>query len=134
VTAEVFGPGRQQAGQVRVRYEPPEVTWPAPEPAAGVELGLKPPDPEEFEAGLAPVPDEPEPVGAGLGPDERTLDLAACRLRAGAEVPVWWADPGMVTARAPAVTTLATATVFVIELTLAWARSLAATAWRTSSW
>lgn len=133
VTAEVFGPGREQAGQVRARHEPPEVTWPLPDPAVGGELGLKPPDPEELGAGLEPVPDEPELDGAGFGPDERMRGLAACRPRAGAAVPVLWAAPGAVTARAPAATTLATATVVVIELTLARARSLAATAWRISS-
>ena len=136
MAAEIFGPGRQQTGQVRVRYEPPEVTWLPPELAVGGEPGLRPPDPEELEADLEPVPDEPVPderVPDERVPDERVPGLAAGRPRAGADVPLWWAGPGMVMASAPAVTTLPTATVFVIELTLAWARSLAATARRISS-
>ena len=43
------------------------------------------------------------------------------------------ADPGRARASAPAVTTLATVTVVVVDRTLARPRSLAATAWRIPS-
>lgn len=111
-----------------------------PEPATGAELGLKPLDPAEFEEGLddelvpEPEPDEPGLEEAELEPDGRALDLGGAERPAGADVTVLWAGPGRVTARAPAATTLATVTVVVIEPTLAWARSLAATARRISSW
>ena len=110
--------------------------WAPPEPAVGGGLGLKPPDPEEPGAGvddkLAPGLGATEPDGAGSEPEERAPRVAA-EPRTGADGPVLCAGPGMVTARAPAVTTLATATVVVIEPILASARSLAATARRISS-
>jgi hypothetical protein len=123
---------RQQAGRDGVRHEPPEVTWVLP-PEVGDEAGLKPLDPAELDGELEPGLDEPGLDEARAGRDERALRCAAGRPRAGADVPVRWAGPGMVTARAPAVTTPATATVVVIELTLAWARCRAATARRISS-
>ena len=49
------------------------------------------------------------------------------------DVLVVWADPGRARARAPAVTTLATVTVVVVERTLARPCSLAATARRIPS-
>ena len=120
-----------------MRHEPPEVAWTPPEPAVGGGLGLKPPDPEEPGAGvddkLAPGLGDTEPDGAGSEPDERVPDRVVDEPRTGAGSPVLCAGPGMVTARAPAVTTLATATVVVIEPILASARSLAATARRISS-
>ena len=113
------------------------MAWAPPEPAVGGGLGLKPPDPGEPGAGvddkLVPGLGATEPDGAGSEPEERAPDRVADEPRAGADGPVRFAGPGMVTARAPAVTTLATATVVVIEPILASARSLAATARRISS-
>lgn len=106
------------------------MAWAPPEPAVGGGLGLKPPDPEE------PGADVDDKLAPGLGatePEERAPDRVADEPRTGADGPVLCAGPGMVTARAPAVTTLATATVVVIEPILASARSLAATARRISS-
>ena len=108
------------------------MVWAPPEPAVGAELGLKPLDPGEFDEGVADEPgpeaDEPGLDEAEVEPGERTSDLGAGGRPAGAGVAVLWAGPGRITARAPAATTLATVTVVVIEPTLAWARSLAATA------
>ena len=115
-------------------HEPPEVAWALPEPVAGAELELKPPDPRGFGEGLAdeleprPEADEPGLDEVELEPDERAPGLGAAGRPAGAGAAVLWAGPGRVTARAPAATTLATMTVVVIELAVAWARSLAATA------
>ena len=74
-------------------------------------------EPESVE--LEPEPVEPEPV------EPEPLELL--------DVLVVWLDPGRARASAPAVTTLATVTVVVVERTLARPRSLAATAWRIPS-
>jgi hypothetical protein len=92
---------------------------------------LDPVDPELEEPELeepALVPDEPELAEPELAEDEfddaepELLDaLALC------------VEPGRTRASAPAVTTLATATVVVVDRTLARPRSLAAWAWRIPS-
>jgi hypothetical protein len=125
------------------------VAWlPPPELAAGAEPELKPPelepefvelDPEFAEpepAELEPVepepeePEEPELVEAPEPELEEEFDEPV-------EVDpldvVLFADPGRARASAPAVTTLATVTVVVVDRTLARPRSLAATAWRIPS-
>jgi hypothetical protein len=83
-----------------------------------VELEPEFAEPEELEPELVPV--DPELVPVELEPDLP-------------DVLVVWADPGRARARAPAVTTLATVTVVVVERTLARPCSLAATARRIPS-
>ena len=81
------------------------------------------PEPVELEPELAepePEPAEPEPELAEVVPEP--LDVL--------DVLVAWLDPGRARASAPAVTTLATVTVVVVDRTFARPRSLAATAWR----
>jgi hypothetical protein len=121
------------------------VAWLPPELELGEDPELKPPevDPEFVE--LDPESAEPEPVE--LEPEEPELEepelVEAPEPELGEEfdVPVevdpldvvLFADPGRARASAPAVTTLATVTVVVVDRTLARPRSLAATAWRTPS-
>jgi hypothetical protein len=131
------------------------VAWLPPELELGEEPELKPPevdpefaelDPEFAEpepAELEPVELEPvelEPVE--LEPEEPELgDALEPELDEEFDVPaevdpldaVLFADPGRARASAPAVTTLATVTVVVVDRTLARPRSLAATAWRIPS-
>jgi hypothetical protein len=122
------------------------VTWLPPELEVGEEPEPRPPelelddepelvelepaelDPEELEPAepelepAEPEPElaEPEPVEVGLDPVEDDV-LVLC------------ADPGRVRASAPAATTLAMATVVVVDRTLFRPRSLAAMAWRIPS-
>jgi len=121
------------------------VAWLPPELELGEEPELKPPelepefvelDPEFVEPELA----EPEPVE--LEPEEPAPEEAPePELDEECDVPVevdpldvvLFADPGRARASAPAVTTLATVTVVVVDRTLARPRSLAATAWRIPS-
>ena len=76
---------------------------------------------------LEPVEPEVEPELAEEldEPDEVELDPL--------DVLVLLVEPGRARASAPAVTTLATVTVVVVDRTLARPRSLAATAWRIPS-
>jgi len=124
------------------------VAWLPPELELGEEPELKPPelepefvelDPEFVEPELAePEPVEPEPVE--LEPEEPE-EAPEPELDEEFDVPVevdpldvvLFADPGRARASAPAVTTLATVTVVVVDRTLARPRSLAATAWRIPS-
>jgi len=132
------------------------VAWLPPELELGEEPELKPPelepefvelDPEFVEPELAepepvePEPVEPEPVEpepVELEPEEPAPEP---ELDEEFDVPVevdpldvvLFADPGRARASAPAVTTLATVTVVVVDRTLARPRSLAATAWRIPS-
>ena len=125
------------------------MAWLPPELELGEEPELKPlelepelpepefaelePEPVELEpefaelepefAELEPEPVEPEPELAEVEPEP--LDVL--------DVLVAWLDPGRARASAPAVTTLATVTVVVVDRTLARPRSLAATAWRIPS-
>jgi hypothetical protein len=93
----------------------PEFAEPEPEPVElepeFAEPEFAEPDPEPVEPELAEA--EPEPLDV--------LDVVA------------WLDPGRARASAPAVTTLATVTVVVVDRTLARPRSLAATACRIPS-
>ena len=109
--------------------KPPELELELPEPEseepefAEPEFAELEPEPVELEpefAELEPEPVEPEPELAEVAPEP--LDVL-----------VVWLDPGRARASAPAVTTLATVTVVVVDRTLARPRSLAATAWRTPS-
>jgi hypothetical protein len=109
--------------------KPPELELELPEPEFA-ELEPEPvelePEPVELEpefAELEPEPLEPEPELAEVEPEP--LDVL--------DVLVAWLDPGRARASAPAVTTLATVTVVVVDRTLARPRSLAATAWRIPS-
>jgi len=121
------------------------VAWLPPELELGEEPELKPPelepefvelDPEFVEPELAepePVPEEPE--------EPELVEALEPELDEEFDVPVevdpldvvLFADPGRARASAPAVTTLATVTVVVVDRTLARPRSLAATAWRIPS-
>ena len=76
------------------------------------------------------VPDEPEPELAEDEFEEDEFDDAEPELL---DVLVLCVDPGRARASAPAVTTLATVTVVVVDRTLARPRSLAAWAWRIPS-
>jgi hypothetical protein len=102
--------------------KPPELELELPEP----EFAELEPEPVALEpefAELEPEPAEPEPELAEVEPEP--LDVL--------DVLVVWLDPGRAKASAPAVTTLATVTVVVVDRTLARPRSLAATAWRIPS-
>ena len=109
--------------------KPPELELELPEP----EFAELEPEPVELEpefaelepefAELEPEPVEPEPELAEVEPEP--LDVL--------DVLVAWLDPGRARASAPAVTTLATVTVVVVDRTLARPRSLAATARRIPS-
>jgi hypothetical protein len=110
------------------------VAWLPPELDLGAEPELKPPElelelelePEFAELEPEPVELEPEPVEPELAEVEpEPLDVL--------DVLVAWLDPGRARASAPAVTTLATVTVVVVDRTLARPRSLAATARRIPS-
>jgi hypothetical protein len=114
--------------------EPPEVAWLPPELETGGELEVKPDDPDEVESDPDepdpvevpdPVEDVPDPVA-----DVPELDVAEDEED---EVSVLWADPGRISATAPAAATLARLTAVVAERTLDRPRSLAATARRTWS-
>jgi hypothetical protein len=114
------------------------VTWLLPELETGDEPELRPPevelddepepvelDPEEPEE-LEPVePDEPEPE---LAEEEFDEPAEVEPELAEDDVLAWCADPGRARASAPAVTTLAMATVVVVARTLSRPRSLAAMA------
>jgi hypothetical protein len=127
------------------------VAWLPPELEMGDEPELKPPelepefvelDPEFVELEPEPVelePEfaelEPEPVELEPEPVEPEPELAEVEPEPldVLDVLVVWLDPGRARASAPAVTTLATVTVVVVDRTLARPRSLAATAWRIPS-
>ena len=117
------------------------MAWLPPELELGEEPELKPPelepefvelDPEFVEPELAePEPEEPEEAEEAPEPElDEEFDVPV-------EVDpldvILFADPGRASASAPAVTTLATVTVVVVDRTLARPRSLAATAWRIPS-
>ena len=126
------------------------MAWLPPELEIGEEPELKPP---EFELELDPVepveldpvePDpvepelvEPEPVEPELVPDEPEPELAEDEFDDAEpellDALALCAEPGRTRASAPAVTTLATVTVVVVDRTLARPRSLAAWAWRIPS-
>jgi hypothetical protein len=130
------------------------VAWLPPKPELGEEPELKPPEfeldepefvlePEELEPVLLePLlldPVEPELAEPELEPDEPEPELAEDELDEPVEAEpdpldvVLCVDPGRTRASAPAVTTLAMATVVVVDRTLFRPRSLAAMAWRTPS-
>jgi hypothetical protein len=125
------------------------VTWLPPELEMGEEPELKPPElelelPEPEFAELEPEPVEPEPEPVELEPEfaepepepvEPEPELAEVEPEplVVPDLLVVWLDPGRARASAPAVTTLATVTVVVVDRTLARPRSLAATAWRIPS-
>ena len=122
------------------------MAWlPLPELPVGAEPELKPPELEllELEPELVPVELEPEllelePVELELLPElEPELvpvepELAEVELDP-LDVLALLVEPGSARARAPAVTTLATVTVVVVDRTLDRPRSLAVTAWRIPS-
>ena len=127
------------------------MAWLPPELELGEEPELKPPElelelPEPEFAELEPEPAELEPEFAELEPElaepvepepaelepELEPELAEVEPEP-LDVLVVWLDPGRARASAPAVTTLATVTVVVVDRTLARPRSLAATAWRIPS-
>jgi hypothetical protein len=118
------------------------VAWLPPELEIGAEPALKPPElelelPEPEFAELEPEPVELEPEFAELEPELAEVEPELAEVEPEPldvldvpDVLVVWLDPGRARARAPAVTTLATVTVVVVDRTLARPRSLAATAWR----
>ena len=106
--------------------KPPELELELPEP----EFAELEPEPAELEpefAELEPEPVEPEPELAEVEPELAEVEPEPL------DVLVVWLDPGRARASAPAVTTLATVTVVVVDRTLARPRSLAATARRIPS-
>jgi hypothetical protein len=128
------------------------VTWLPPELELGEEPELKPPElelelPEPEFAELEPEPvepefAEPEPEFAELEPEPLELEPEPLEPELAEVEPeplelldvlAAWLDPGRARASAPAVTTLATVTVVVVDRTLARPRSLAATARRIPS-
>ena len=106
--------------------KPPELELELPEP----EFAELEPEPVELEPEFAEL--EPEPVEPEPEPVEPEPELAEVEPEP-LDVLVVWLDPGRARASAPAVTTLATVTVVVVDRTLARPRSLAATAWRIPS-
>ncbi len=120
------------------------MAWLPPELELGEEPELKPPElelelpepefaelePEFAELEPEPVELEPEPELAEVEPELAEVEPEPLDVL---DVLVVWLDPGRARASAPAVTTLATVTVVVVERTLARPRSLAATAWRIPS-
>jgi hypothetical protein len=123
------------------------VAWLPPELEMGDEPELKPPElelelpepefaelePEPVELEPEPVELEPEPVELEPEPVEPELAEVEPEPLDVLDVLAVWLDPGRARASAPAVTTLATVTVVVVDRTLARPRSLAATAWRIPS-
>jgi len=121
------------------------VAWLPPELELGEEPELKPPELEPELVELDPESAEPEPAElepVELEPEEPELEEPLVpELDEEFDVPVeadpldvvLFADPGRARASAPAVTTLATVTVVVVDRTLARPRSRAATAWRIPS-
>ena len=114
--------------------KPPELELELPEP----EFAELEPEPVELEPEFAelepePVELEPEPVELEPEPVEPELAEVEPEPLDVLDVLVVWLDPGRARASAPAVTTLATVTVVVVDRTLARPRSLAATAWRIPS-
>ena len=114
--------------------KPPELELELPEP----EFAELEPEPVELEPEFAelepePVELEPEPVELEPEPVEPELAEVEPEPLELLDVLVVWLDPGRARASAPAVTTLATVTVVVVDRTLARPRSLAATAWRIPS-
>ncbi len=117
------------------------MAWLPPELELGEEPELKPPElelelpepefaelePEFAELEPEPVELEPEPELAEVEPELAEVEPEPL------DVLVVWLEPGRARASAPAVTTLATVTVVVVDRTLARPRSLAATAWRIPS-
>jgi hypothetical protein len=120
------------------------VAWLPPELELGEEPELKPPElelelpepefaelePEFAELEPEPVELEPEPELAEVEPELAEVEPEPLDVL---DVLVAWLEPGRARASAPAVTTLATVTVVVVDRTLARPRSLAATAWRIPS-
>ena len=122
------------------------MAWLLPEPDVGLEPELKPLAPFELElepVELEPVEPEPDEVQPDeLEPDEEEPDEPELEDEpefvelpvedepddTEEDEPVWWVEPGRARATAPAATTLAMVTAVVVERTLAWPRSLAATA------
>lgn len=99
-----------------MHHEPPDVTWPPPEPDAGVEAGeLRPEEerPEPDEPAERPEPDVPEPDGPEV-PEVLAWDAEAV------------AAPGRLAATAPAPIRLTAAAEIVSARTRARPRSLAA--------
>jgi hypothetical protein len=123
------------------------VAWLPPELEMGDEPELKPPElelelPEPEFAELEPEPVELEPEFAELEPEPVELEPEPVEPELAEVEPepldvldvlAVWLDPGRARASAPAVTTLATVTVVVVDRTLARPRSLAATARRIPS-
>jgi hypothetical protein len=114
--------------------KPPELELELPEP----EFAELEPEPVELEPEFAelepePVELEPEPVELEPEPVEPELAEVEPEPLDVLDVLAVWLDPGRARASAPAVTTLATVTVVVVDRTLARPRSLAATAWRIPS-
>ena len=110
------------------------MAWLPPELELGEEPELKPPElelelPEPEFAELEPEFAELEPEPVELEPEPELAEVEPEPL----DVLVVWLEPGRARASAPAVTTLATVTVVVVDRTLARPRSLAATAWRIPS-
>ena len=103
--------------------EPELVEFEELDPLDPVELD--PEDPELEEPELVPELEEPEFDEPELAEDE--FDDAEPEL---VDALALCAEPGRIRASAPAVTTLATVTVVVVDRTLARPRSLAAWAWR----
>ena len=118
------------------------MAWLPPELELGDEPELKPPElelelpelelelPEPEFAELEPEPVEPEPELAEVEPELAEVEPEPLDVL---DVLVVWLDPGRARASAPAVTTLATVIVVVVDRILARPRSLAATAWRIPS-
>ena len=104
-----------------MHHEPPDVTWPLPEPDAGVVDGELSPLEEELLEDELPEEDVPVPLDV---PELAEEPEEACPVLLAAEPDeAWWVVPGRLNATAPAATRLAAAAETVTARSRAMPRS-----------
>jgi hypothetical protein len=107
-----------------VHHEPPDVTWPLPEPDAGVVDGeLSPLEEELPEDELPDEEDAPLPLDVPELAEAPEPEVAGLVLLAAEPDEAWWVAPGRLNATAPAATRLAAAAETVTARSRATPRS-----------